>query len=83
MTKRTRLIVGALALGMCALAGCSHYKVTDPNSGKVFYTENVEKTRNQGYIKFKDAKTGGEVTLQSSDVQKISKDEYEAAVGKK
>ena len=74
-------ILGAVAA--CLLAGCSHYKVTDPNSGKVYYTESVHHTKHEGFIKFKDAKTGGEVTLQSSNVEKIGKEEFETAVGKK
>ncbi len=71
-----------LLLGASVLAGCAHYKVTDPASGKVYYTESIDRSKKQGYIEFKDAKTKGTVTLQSSDVQKISKDEFNTAVGK-
>ena len=67
----------------CMLAGCSHYKVTDPASGRVYYTEDVHHEKREGFIKFKDAKTKAEVTLQSSTVEKISKDEFNAAVGEK
>jgi hypothetical protein len=72
-----------IAAAACSLAGCAHYKVTDPSSGKVYYTDSVDRDKKQGRVSFTDAKTGADVTLQSSDVQKISKDEYDAGVGKK
>jgi hypothetical protein len=36
-----------------------------------------------GTVKIKDDKSGSTVTLQSSEVKEISKDEYKAATGKK
>lgn len=62
------------------LTACAHdyYKVTDPASGKVFYTEEVK--RNGSAVEFKDAQTGGVTTLQNSQVEEIKKDQYEAAV---
>jgi hypothetical protein len=63
-----------------SLAACAHYyKVTDPASGKVFYTEDVD--RKGSAVQFKDAQTGGEVTLQNSEVTKIDKQAYETGVG--
>jgi hypothetical protein len=61
-------------------AGCagSYYKVTDPNSGKVFYTEEVK--RNGSAVEFKDASSGGVVTLQNSEVSEIDKAAYNNAV---
>jgi hypothetical protein len=71
-------IIASLAF----MAGCaSYYKVTDPGSGRVFYTEKVERGKGQTTIMFKDAKTGAEVTLPSSEVLEISSDEYKKAVG--
>ena len=56
--------------------GCaSYYKVTDPASSKTYYTKDVDRHRD-GRIEFKDEKTGAEVTLQSSEVAEISKDEF-------
>jgi len=64
------------------LAGCAHYyKVSDPSSGKAYYTEDVK--RNGSAVEFKDAQSGGVVTLQNSNVQEIDKQEYEQGVGKK
>jgi hypothetical protein len=71
-------IIATLAL----IAGCaSYYKVTDPTSGRTFYTEKVERGKGETTIMFKDAKTGAEVTLPSSEVLEISSDQYKAATG--
>ena len=62
------------------LAGCSHYyKVNDPAGNREYYTTDIDSTRS-GAIKIKDAKSGATVTLQSSEVKEISKEEYETAV---
>jgi len=64
------------------LAACAHYyKVTDPASGKVFYTEDVK--HNGSAVEFKDAQSGGVTTLQNSEVVEIDKQAYETAVAKK
>jgi uncharacterized protein YceK len=61
------------------LAGCgSYYKVTDPASKNVYYTEDIDQMKS-GAVKFKDAKTGGEITLQSSEVKEIDSKEFEEA----
>ena len=60
------------------LVGCgSYYKVTDPASKSVYYTESIDQMKS-GAVKFKDAKTGGEITLQSSEVKEIDSKEFEA-----
>ena len=64
------------------LVGCAHYyKVSDPSTGKAYYTEDVK--RNGSAVEFKDEQTGGVVTLQNSNVQEIEKSEYEQGVAKK
>lgn len=70
-----------VVLGSALLAaGCaSYYKVTDPQSGRVYYTEEVESDRS-GMVKLKDARSGSSVTLQSSEVKEISSDEYKAGL---
>ena len=63
------------------LAGCSsYYRVTDPASGKTYYTKEVSEAGRAGAVKIKDEKTGSTVTLQSSEVKEISADEYEAGL---
>ena len=63
---------------ICAvfLVGCgSYYKVTDPASKSVYYTEDIDQMKS-GAIKFKDAKTGSDVLLQSSEVKEIDSKEF-------
>jgi hypothetical protein len=63
-----------------SLTACAHYfKVADPASGKVFYTEDID--RKGSAVEFKDAQTGGVVTLQNSEITQIDKQAYEAGVG--
>jgi PBP1b-binding outer membrane lipoprotein LpoB len=63
-------------------AGCSsyYYRVTDPATGKSYYTDKVEDAGKAGAVKFKDAKTGSKITLQSSDVKEINEEEFDAAM---
>ena len=73
-----------LRYGVCALlmlaAGCTtYYQVNDPAGSKLYYTTDID-TTDGGAIKLKDEKTGATVTLQSSEVREISRDEYEAAL---
>ncbi len=64
-------------LGLVLLVtGCaSYYKVRDPQTGNVYYTEDVDQLRG-GAVKLKDARTGSEVTIQNSEVKEISSKEY-------
>ena len=72
-----RILVVVLVTVVCT--ACAHYyKVTDPSSGKVFYTEDVK--HNGTAVEFKDAQTGGEVTLQNSEVSKIDEDAYKKGI---
>jgi len=60
--------------------------VSDPASGKTYYTKKVKKAKiggkRTGGIIFEDATTKSEVTLQSSEVLKISGKEFKAATKK-
>jgi hypothetical protein len=80
--KMKKLVLVAV-LGLFVLTGCGgYYMVTDPSSKNVYYTENIKDSK-AGMIKFTDSKTGSDVTLQSSEVKEITKDEFKAGVGKK
>ena len=72
------IITGAsMGLG-AALAGCtSYYKITDPSNGKTYYTNNYSQA-GQGSVKFKDAQTGSEVTIQNSNISQLKKEQYES-----
>jgi hypothetical protein len=63
------------------LAGCggNYYKVNDPAGGKQYYTTEIEQSK-AGAITFKDKKSGAKLTLQSSEVKDISKEEFESGV---
>ena len=75
-----RIVLG-LALAM--MVGCAHpHKVTDTATGTVYYTKKVKKIKRDGSVRFKDARTGAEVTLASSTVKRISKKEYKQGLGK-
>lgn len=74
----------AVTLTLSTLGGCAYYRVTDPDSGKVYYTNNWMAGRYgySGTVQFRDAVSGANVTLSSSEVKEISKDDYDRAVGK-
>ena len=77
MSMLRAVIVVLLAV---SLAACAHYfKVVDPATEKVFYTEDID--RKGSAVEFKDAQTGGMVTLQNSAITQIDKQAYETAVG--
>ena len=62
------------------VAGCtSYYRVNDPAGTREYYTTDIDKTK-AGAITFKDEKSGGTITLQSSEVKEISEEEFNAAV---
>ena len=66
----------AALVALSVLMGCaSYYRVQDPQSGKVYYTQDVDRNKS-GSVQFEDANSGSDVTLQSSEVLEISKDEY-------
>ena len=77
----TYAIRGLLVCGLVLLlAGCTHYyRVTDPGTGKTYYTTDMSKETGGG-VKLKDERTRTTVTLQSSEVREISEDEFEAEV---
>ena len=72
-------IVASLCVGLL-VAGCAtYYKVTDPQSGKEYYTQTIVYVRG-GAVQLNDARTSSVVTLQNSEVKKIGSEEYKAAL---
>ena len=66
-----------IALALFA-AGCTtYYRVTDPTTGKMYYSTDLK--QDGGATTFKDARTGDSVTVQNVEVRKISKEDFEAA----
>lgn len=81
MKIETLMRIAMIAM-VTILAGCgSYYKVTDPASKRTYYTEEVERERS-GAVKFKDAKTGAQVTLPASEVVEVDSDEFKKATAK-
>lgn len=63
-----------------AIIGCGgYYMVKDPAGGNVYYTTKIKEEKG-GAVKFEDKKTETSVTLQNSEVKKISKEEYKSAL---
>jgi len=73
MCRSIVLLSAGLLVAACA---SSYFKVTDPASKNVYYTEKVERAGG-GAASFTDARSGAMVTLQNSEVKEINKDEYE------
>ena len=74
--------MSTIVLGLVALltAGCvTYYKVTDTNTGKVYYTQAVT-NKDSGAVVFTDAETKADVTLQSSEVREVSEDTFREGV---
>jgi uncharacterized protein YceK len=75
ITRHRDLVLALLCLFV--LAGCtSYYEVTDPTSGKVYYSTEVQ--QRGGATMLKDGKTGSRVTIQNSEVKQINQEEYES-----
>jgi len=72
-------LVAVLCVGLLVIGCASYYKVTDPQSGKEFYTQEIENVRG-GAVKLKDARSGSTITLQNSEVKEISSSEYKAGL---
>ncbi|MFC1858286.1 hypothetical protein ACFL9U_09710 [Thermodesulfobacteriota bacterium] len=79
MRKKVTAILLALFF-LVGILGCSsYYQIKDPASGSMYYTQKI-KNQKEGAIKFKDAKSKSEVTLQNSEVKTISSKEYKTGL---
>jgi len=62
------------------LSGCAtYYMVTDPTSGRVYYTDDIQQ-KGHGAIRFKDEVTKTRVTLGTSEVMEVTEDQYKAHI---
>ena len=79
--RRNRSSTWMLWVVIALAAGCTtYYRVTDPASGKTYYTKDIEEAGKAGAVKFKDEKSGSIVTLQSSEVKEVTGEDYSAAL---
>jgi hypothetical protein len=79
--RKMKRLMG-LALGLFLLFGCvgkGYWLVNDPHTKTVYYTKQVDILAS-GTVSFTDAQTGKMVHLQSSEIKKMTEDEFKAAV---
>lgn len=70
--------LGATAVAGLLLAGCaSYYEVTNLNTGKSYYTNDIRRQRD-GSVEFRDAVTGGTVSLADSEIREVSRATFRA-----
>jgi hypothetical protein len=77
--KNVSRIAVALSMAMLVTACATYYKVKDPATGNVYYTDKVKRA-SSGAVTFKDARSNAEVTIQNSEVTEISKGDYTAGI---
>jgi hypothetical protein len=68
--------LAVLSLPLICASCTSYYKVTDPTTGKTYYTTQMD-NRGGGAVTLKDSRTGQKVTVQNSEVKKVNKEEYD------
>jgi len=76
----------ALLPAILLVAACANdepHRVTDLDSGRVYYTREMRRGLTSGDIRLVDAKTGKEVTIGSSKVEKLPEEEFAREVGAK
>jgi hypothetical protein len=71
--------VAVLGLVLLVTGCASYYKVTDPQTGHVYYTEKVDYVSG-GAVRLMDTRTGSIVTIQNSEVKEISSNDYKAGL---
>jgi hypothetical protein len=77
----TRCLPLALLVVALSVTGCTtYYRITDTSNGRTYYTTDYRREPNN--VRFKDAKTGAEMTVPTADVRTIPSEEYNANVGK-
>jgi len=75
MPKKFVLTLLLLIAGACE---ATYYKVTDPATGREYFT--VDYTHKGGVIEFKEANTGAKTTVQNPRVLEINEQTFEAGV---
>jgi hypothetical protein len=76
---RKKVCMMLMVMVLCVLAGCSYYKITDPRTSKVYYTTGIDE-RKSGAVVITDKKTNKKVTLQDTEIEKISKEAYNVGI---
>jgi hypothetical protein len=72
---------GALLL-LFLMSGCTnYYQITDVSSKRTYYTTDYDRT-DSGAIQFEDARTRSNVTIQSSEIREVTRQQFEAETRK-
>ena len=80
MRTSCRLVVGIALVGCLLLAGCAtHYRPVDPTTDREYYTKSYDEL-DGGAIRLVDARTGRVVTLQTSEIQEVSREYFQVQV---
>jgi hypothetical protein len=59
----------------------SYYAVTDPGTGRVYYTDDLEREP-RGVVEFRDPVSGASISLRSAEVREIGADEFRAGLAR-
>jgi hypothetical protein len=71
---------GACLLMLLFAAGCTtYYRVSDQSTRRAYYTTGIDRT-DSGAVRFYDEKSRASVTLQSSEIVEISKDDFNSGI---
>ena len=71
---------GAYLLMLLFVAGCTtYYRVTDQSTRRAYYTTDIDRS-DSGAVRFYDEKSRADVTLQSSEIVEISRDDFESGL---
>ena len=72
---------GALLL-LFLMSGCTnYYQITYVSSKRTYYTTDYDRT-DSGAIQFEDARTRSNVTIQSSEIREVTRQQFEAETRK-
>lgn len=69
----------AFPVALLVVAACASrkpHRVTDLDTGQVYYTKHVRHGLTTGNVYFVDEKTGADVTIESSAVLEITEEEF-------
>lgn len=70
----------AVAVPLLAACGGNYYQVSDVDSGKSYYTRDVD--RDDGHVEFTDKATGDKVSLDEAEIREVTRQQYKNAVRK-
>lgn len=78
VSSRTSITLAVLLAAGATTGACKHYRVTDVASGNTYYTKKIQR-QDDGAVTFRDARTENKVTIESNEVDRITKREFKQA----